>query len=350
MNRILVLLITFICILAPLANSKEFSRAIQPRDWSFPRDHGKHPDFKTEWWYFTGHLGAEDQTYGFELTIFRFANPLPEKIKSAWASDQIYLTHFTVTDGKKGKFYKYELANRDVFDLAGASTEKLKVWNGIYSVEQDDGKLHIKAENSEVKLDLVLNFESEVVLNGKNGLSQKGKKHGDASYYYSIPRMEGTGNLKIKERSMEVKKASVWMDREFFTIPESSENSGWDWFAIQFDTGANLMVYRIRNKANEQTRFSSGTYVDEKGNQHILGIDDFNLTPIEFWKSPETEAEYPLKWDIVVPEFGIDIRIDPVMKNQELVLEEFLDINYWEGRCIVSGSHSGQAYMELVGY
>ncbi len=348
MNKTLALLI-IVFFFTAFANAKEFRQAIGPYNWSFPRDHGAHPEFESEWWYFTGHLEAEKQTFGFELTIFRFANPFSKNLKSNWASDQVYLTHFTITDEKNEKFYKYELMNREVFNFAGASEEKLKVWNGDYLIEQKGTELIIKAEISEAKLDLVLDFDVESVLNGKKGLSQKGKEQGNASYYYSIPRIIGNGQLQIKDKSYEINKASVWMDREFFTIPES-ENSGWDWFSIQFDDGETLMVYQIRNNDGKPTQFSSGTYINKNGKQYNLNNNDFRLTPLEFWKSLESKSNYPLRWSLTIPDHKIDVIVTPVMNNQELILEEFLNLNYWEGRCHVSGSKTGQAYMELVGY
>lgn len=349
MNKTILILILAFFFCVGFAKAKEFRQAIGPYNWSFPEDHGTHPDFESEWWYFTGHLEAKDQTFGFELTTFRFSNPFSKDLKSRWASDQVYLTHFTISDEKNEKFYKYELMNREVFNFAVASEKKLKVRNGDYLVEQNEEKLFIKAESTETKLDLVLDFSSKPILNGENGLSQKGKEPGNASYYYSIPRMIGNGKLKIKDKSYEINKASVWMDREFFTIPES-ENSGWDWFAIQFNDAATLMVYQIRNKEGEPTKFSSGTYVDKYGKQHHLTIDDFKLTPLSFWKSPESKSNYPIKWSLTIPKHKIDVVVNPVLNNQELVLKEFLNINYWEGRCLVSGSNTGQAYMELVGY
>lgn len=341
-------IVTFL-FFGTLVNSKEFRQAIGPYDWSFPKDHGAHPEFESEWWYFTGHLETEEQTFGFELTTFRFANPFSEDLKSNWASDQIYLTHFTITDEKNEKFYKFELLNREVFDIAGASEEKLKVWNGDYLIEQKGNELLIESESSEAKLNLELDFSPKSILNGKNGLSQKGEKQGNASYYYSIAKMTGNGKLELKGKSYEINKALVWMDREFFTITES-DNEGWDWFAVQFDDRATLMVYQIRNKEGIPTQFSSGTYVDKDGKQFALDKNDFELTPLYYWKSPESKANYPLEWNIKIPRFQINIDIAPVINNQELVLTEFLNLNYWEGRCIVSGSKAGQAYMELVGY
>ena len=349
MIKILVLLLIFLPINNSYSAEKEYSRAIGPYDWNFPRDHGAHPEFQTEWWYFTGHLEAGDSTYGFELTTFRAANPTTNNVKSKWAADQIYLTHFTITDEINKKFYKYELVNRNSFNLAGASKIELDVRNGSYHMYQENNKLNIKAKNKEIELILKLDLDTKIVLNGKDGLSQKGQEPGNASYYYSIPRLFGNGILKIKNEIIQIDNASVWMDREFFTI-ENPQNNGWDWFSIQFDDGSNLMIYQIRDENNNPTEFSSGTYSDSSGNFIILNPKDFELIIEDYWKSKKTKIKYPLIWNINIPKLNIEIQTSPTMNNQELVLDEILDMTYWEGRCLVSGSHKGKAYMELVGY
>ncbi|NIP31719.1 MAG: hypothetical protein GTO02_19735 [Candidatus Dadabacteria bacterium] len=349
MNKLLYIILIIIFSGNLYANESGFRKAIEPYDWSFPKDHGSHPDFLTEWWYFTGHLESDNQVFGFELTTFRFSNKLTHKFKSKWASDQIYLTHFTITDEKNNKFYKYELVNRNFFDFAGSSENGLNTWNGNYKMMLNGDKFKIIAKNEESELILDLTQESKIMLNGKSGLSQKGAKPGDASYYYSIPILKGSGKLKIQNDVFNIKHASVWMDREFFSI-EESENSGWDWFSIQFDDGSVLMLYQIRDKEGKQTQFSSGTFLNTDGKQILLEHKDFELKRLDYWKSPKTNKKYPLKWRIIIPELNINITITPTMKNQELVLKELLDMTYWEGRCLVSGSHSGKAYMELVGY
>ena len=269
-----ILVILFFLLFSVNTVMGEYRIADTRRNWSFPEDHGSHPDFKTEWWYFTGHLKSKSSVYGFELTFFRFANDGQFAKRSEWSADQLYLTHFTVTDEDEGKFYKYETVNRGALGIAGSATDTLHVWNGSYSVEIQKGIFKISASSPHINLELRLKRSSEIVLNGNNGLSRKGPRKGEASYYYSIPRLEGEGSLEIKKRKIIIEDASVWMDREFFSIPESG-NRGWDWFAIQLDDGSDLMLYSLRNKEGKKTEFSSGTFLDPKGKKKILNSSDF---------------------------------------------------------------------------
>ena len=331
------------------AAGEYYESAIDTRAWSFPRDHGSHPDFKTEWWYFTGHLKSGLKSYGFQLTFFRFANRNLRGLESDWAPDQLFLTHFTITDDGKSRFYRYEKVNREAFGLSGSSVDTLRVWNGPYRVELADNHINIKASSPDANLELHLEQVSPVVLNGKEGLSPKGSGSGQASYYYTVPRLEGKGNLELNGDSLPVTDASVWMDHEFFTIDES-ESHGWDWFAVQFEDQSSLMVYQLRDKDGRKTNFSSGTYLAKNGRKLTLTSGDYSLSPTGYWRSDETNVRYPVKWNIKIPKLGIDIFTNPTLENQELALTKLVKLNYWEGRCTVTGSHVGQAYVELVGY
>lgn len=349
MNRYFLTLLIILLLFPLNLTAGSIGRAVDQREWSFPRDHGSHIEFKTEWWYFTGHLDSKNGTYGFELTFFRFSGESGTDIDSEWFPEQFYLTHFTVTDEENNSFYKYEKINRDSLGLAGSSSETLNVWNGLYRAKLVGEIIEISVVNPEIELVLSLKPRTGVILNGDYGLSRKGPGSGEASYYYSMPRLLGKGELIINGKKTKITNASVWMDREFFTIPESV-NSGWDWFAIQLEDGASLMVYRLRNNKGEMSPYSSGTYVDPAGNTKILGPDQFTLTPLFFWESEDTGIKYPIHWKISIPSLGIDIRSEATMENQELVLEKFLNMSYWEGRSKVTGTHKGRAYMELVGY
>ncbi len=350
MNRIYLIACLIIFSTANgIASGEDYERAIDTRAWSFPRDHGSHPNFRTEWWYFTGHLKSGTRSYGFQLTFFRFANRVLKELESDWTPDQIYLTHFTVTDETQSKFYKYEKVNRRSFGLSGSSPETLRVWNGLYRAELIDGVVELEASTTEAKLELSLKEASPVVLNGREGLSPRGVTRGQASYYYTIPRLVGEGTLELDGNPLKITDASVWMDHEFFTIDES-EHRGWDWFAVQFEDHSSLMVYQLRDKTGKKTNFSSGTYLGEDGRKVILNADDYTLIPTENWRSNETNVEYPIKWNIRIPKLGIDIFTHPTLQNQELALTKLINLNYWEGRCTVTGSRQGQAYVELVGY
>ena len=217
MIRVFIILI-FLTSAIPCLGQTGYLKAEGPYVWSFPRDHGSHPEFQSEWWYFTGHLKAEDATFGFELTTFRFSREKTKNISSRWDADQFFLTHFTITDERNKRFHVYELANRGSFGLAGAEENRLNVWNGPYRIEQVGSNFRIVAKSGESELRLDLSGTAKIVLNGISGLSRKGPERGNASYYYSVPGLTGSGTLKIKGATHNIKSASVWMDREFFTI------------------------------------------------------------------------------------------------------------------------------------
>ncbi len=346
------LILTILILTTSWVFAESYKMAEGERTWRFPEDHGAHSEFKNEWWYFTGHLEGENRTYGFELTFFRFSNdqwPDNRNYDSEWFPEQIYLTHFTITDEYRHEFHKFEELNRGNMGLSGASSDTLHVWNGLYSASMSDGNIKISAKNPDVELSLYLEPKTGVILNGENGYSKKGPGKGEASYYYSMPGLMGRGSLRIGKDETEIISASAWMDREFFSIPES-ENRGWDWFAIQFENRSTLMIYTLRKENGEKSPYSSGTYVDPEGNKRILKADDFILTPVTFWRSSATETNYPVGWKVEVPDLGIRIRVKATLNDQELVLEKFLKMNYWEGRAEVTGSHRGNAYVELVGY
>lgn len=349
-NAFLVLMILILTTVYAFAEGYEM--ATGERSWDFPRDHGAHLEFENEWWYFTGHLDAADRTYGFELTFFRFSNsewPFIDSDGSEWFPEQIYLTHFTITDEGKGEFHKYEELNRGNMGLAGAGTETLEVWNGLYRAKMSDGDIKISVKNPEAELSLTLRPRTGVILNGNNGYSKKGPGKGEASYYYSMPGLRGSGSLRIGKDSTEIISANVWMDREFFTIKES-ENRGWDWFAIQFEDDSTLMLYTLRKEDGRKSPYSSGTYVDPAGNKRIISADDFILTPVSYWESDTTGINYPVEWRVEIPVLGIRINVKATLNEQELVLEKFLKMNYWEGRAKATGTRRGNAYIELVGY
>jgi predicted secreted hydrolase len=148
---------------------------------------------------------------------------------------------------------------------------------------------------------------------------------------------------------------SAWMDREFGTWKTTEDQKGWDWFSVQLDDGAEVMVYHIRDRAGAPSAFSSGTYVDAAGRWTHLARSDFELDTTERWRSPRTGATYPSGWRLRVARFGLDLNIKPVIKDQELDTRGTTMIVYWEGACAVDGSNlgretTGSAYVELVGY
>jgi len=331
--------------------------------WEFPKDHGAHHGFNTEWWYFTGHLTSEKkENYGFELTFFRVAPSTKKQKDNEWVPNEIYLAHFALTDDEAQKFDFFDRLNRDSFEMAGAKSNTLHVWNGDWRVILSGKMIEIFAETSSIQLQLLLNGSSPIILQGKNGYSQKNHEGSQSSYYYSIPRLAGSGNLKIKNKAKKITYASVWFDHEFFNskmdfrdvspLQQSVGKGyiGWDWFACQLDNGDNIMIAQVRPRDKTKNHYFFGTWSDQLGRKIQLDQSMIDLVVIDTWTSKKSKITYPSKWNIKIIELGIDVKITPSVPNQELNLHHLNRLNYWEGRSSINGSHSGFAYVELVGY
>jgi len=330
-----------------------FARALEPREFSFPRDHGPHPGFRNEWWYVTGNLDSDDgRRFGFELTIFRFAlAPDVPDSTSAWRTNQAYIAHLAVTDAKGDRFYVAQRYSRGALGLAGAEAEPFRVWIDDWQVAADapSAGWRMRAGGDDFGIDLAVTPARNPVLNGVDGLSQKSADPGNASYYYSITRLHTEGRIRIGDREYPVAGLS-WLDREWSTSALADDQVGWDWFALQLSDGSDLMYYGLRSSDGSRDPASAGTYVDTQGVATHLGPDDVSVTVLDTWKSPQG-GTYPSRWLLEAPRLGIRITITPVLADQEL----FTTVRYWEGAVDVEGSHaavpvSGRGYVELTGY
>jgi predicted secreted hydrolase len=335
-------------------NTNHFDHADQPRVFSFPVDHGAHQNFQTEWWYFTGNLKSEQgDDFGYQLTFFRRAlQPQVDVTNrtSDLAANQIYMAHFTVTQAGTNRFYPFQRFNRGDNQLAGALTSPLlKVWLADWQANQiSDKEFQLNAKSEGIEIDLSLSDEHGVVLQGDNGLSQKSSD--TASYYYSIPRLITKGMLSIEEKKYQVTGTS-WMDHEFSTNALSGEQVGWDWFALHLDDGKDIMAYRMRNQDGSMDPNSNGSLLVPGQPLIGLAVEDFSISSTGIWKSPTSKASYPSGWRMLIPSQGIDLKITPLIKDQEL---NFAFI-YWEGAVLIEGvvngkSISGSGYVELTGY
>jgi predicted secreted hydrolase len=252
-----------------------------------------------------------------------------------------------LTDIKNNKFYYTERYARGDLKIAGAKLNPLKVWLENWSLEQiDENTFKIKAEHENVKIAFTLNNLKPIVLNGNRGMSQKSSEQGNASYYYSMTRMETKGNISINKENFNVSGFS-WFDREWSTSSLNKKQTGWDWFSLQLNNNRELMLYELRLKDGTTDPFSSGTYIDEKGNSFHLKKEDFKIEVLEHWKSISTNITYPSKWKILVPKYNLEFIAEPHQSNQEL-LNSFI---YWEGAVKLSGKDIiGNGYIELTGY
>jgi predicted secreted hydrolase len=330
-----------------------FARALAPREFVFPDDHGPHPEFRNEWWYVTGNLDdADGRRFGFELTIFRFALApgVPESV-SDWRSNQVYIAHLAVTHADDERFYVAQRYSRGALGLAGARAEPFRVWIDDWQIaaERSSSRWRLRGSDADFGIDVTLSALKAPALNGIDGLSQKSADPGNASYYYSITRLGTEGTIRIGEREYAVSGLS-WLDREWSTSALAADQVGWDWFALQLSDGSDLMFYGLRLTDGTQDPASGGTYVSADGVSSHLGAGDVELTVLDTWDSPEG-GTYPSHWRLDVPRLGIRVTVTPIMAGQEL----FTTVRYWEGAVDVEGTRdgapiTGRGYVELTGY
>jgi predicted secreted hydrolase len=332
-----------------------YATATEPRTFEFPADHGPHQKFRNEWWYLTGNLdGQNGERFGYELTIFRFLlAPNKERQQaSRWQSDHVYIGHFAVTDVKNEQFHVAERFSRGSMGLAGAQAEPFRVWVEDWSITAGpDEQLtwRIQAQERDVSLDLNLTPLKPPVLNGQNGLSQKSAEPGNASYYYSISRLQTEGFLKTGTQRFSVTGFS-WLDREWSSSALSEDQVGWDWFALQLDDGSDLMFYQLRRLDGSKDPLSAGTWVDRSGNSTHLDADEVKIEITDFWDSP-LGGRYPSGWQVNIPGKDVQLDVRPVIDDQELNAT----VRYWEGAVNVGGNRNGdkldgRGYVELTGY
>jgi predicted secreted hydrolase len=324
-----------------------FARALAPRPFAFPADHGPHSDFRTEWWYYTGNLRTvAGRHLGFQLTFFRIAlSPAAQPRASAWATRQLYVGHFAVTDTAGRRFHAFSRTSREALGLAGASASPYRVWLEDWSVDGEGTSTRLRAAGGDVALDLTLSAAKPAVLQGERGLSRKGPEPGNASFYYSFTRMPARGTVRLGGERLEVS-GEAWMDREWSTSALGRDLAGWDWFALQLDDGRELMVYLLRRRDGTADPFSAGTLVGADGATRALGPGDFRVEALAHWTSPQSHVRYPARWRVGVPSANLAIDVEPRLPDQELSV----GTRYWEGAVGITGSVGGHGYVELVGY
>jgi predicted secreted hydrolase len=332
-----------------------YRRAEGPIDLNFPADHGPHLDYQTEWWYYTGNLVADNgQHFGYQLTFFRRALAPPEmrtERESLWAADQVYMAHFAMTDVAGERYRGFERFIRGAAGLAGAQAVPYRVWLEDWSVEEvEPGVIRMQAEQEDLALDLELIDRQDPVLHGEQGYSPKGPQPGNASYYYSLTRLETSGTVRVADAVYLVSGLS-WMDHEWSTSALAADQVGWDWFSVQLDDGGDLMVFQLRKEDGSIDSYSSGTFIAPDGSTRHLGQDEFEIRVDDTWRSSQTGATYPAGWTIIVPAVGLRLTIEPHLSDQELTVS----YAYWEGAVRVEGERAGQAirgngYVEMTGY
>lgn len=335
--------------------SDGFAKALAPRPFVFPHDAGPHPDFQTEWWYYTGNLDTHDgRHFGYQLTVFRRAlTARPARRDVDWAASQVYFAHFAVTDVSGARFHDDERWSREALGLAGARAASrgggaaFDAWVESWSMRADGDDVRLRARSGDVAIDLHLRPHRGASLQGDRGLSRKSVDPTNASYYYSVSRLKTTGTITVEGRPLMVRGLS-WLDREWSTSALSKDEVGWDWFSLQLSDGRDIMIYRMRRRDGGLDPNSSGSVMTE-GRTRPLRLADVEVDTLSSWKSPASGAVYPASWRVRIPSEGLDLRVEPWLPDQELRGA----FRYWEGAVRVrseDGKVRGNGYVELTGY
>lgn len=336
----------------------KWQKAYGKRSWSFPRDHGSHPAYRTEWWYFTGNLKDDSGSkYGYQLTFFRHGVRVkPADPKNPWSLRDIYFAHFTITDVKRKQFRMAERISRPGPGLAGAGKEKMDVWIFDWHAKMKGRLISLYAKKADMEIRLELRPKKPLVFHGKGGLSKKGPAKGQASFYTSFTDLETKGFLRTEKDSPLISvKGKSWFDHEFGSNQLTENQVGWDWFSLHLSDGRDLMIYLMRKKDGSFEKESSGTLVEKNGRSKHIRLKDISIEVLQKWKSQKSGGLYPGKWRLRIPKYNIDLLISPLLADQELNAKEFAKISYWEGAVFGQGSSKGkdvalEGYVELTGY
>lgn len=341
------------CLAWSGAAAEDWALALPGWQYEFPRDHHAHRDFKTEWWYFTGNLTAVDgRELGYQLTFFRQGVRRDGGADSRFATEDIKLAHFAVSDLDGETFIHGQKVSRGSFGEAGFNDGDRLAWIDNWEVLLvEEGRFQLRANHEGASIDLLLTPRKEPVLHGKDGVSQKSAGEGRASHYYSLTRLETAGTVKVGGKSYEVKGWS-WFDQEWATNQLTEGQTGWDWFSLQLEDGTELMLFQIRLKDGGRDAYSHGTFVHADGSTTSIKNDDFVLEGGRKWRSRKTGGGYPVEWKMAIPKFSLELEVRARMNDQELELNP---IAYWEGSIAATGRKDGvpvkgRGYLEMTGY
>lgn len=350
----LIISFLFLCISLP-AEDAIWKTIVPNMQYEFPRDHGSHPEYRTEWWYVTGNIESEDdRPFGYQLTFFRqgmMPDP-PLRGESNLRPRQIFFAHFAIADIQTGRFLHTKRFRRPGGGLAWASEETLDVGLEDWYMrmnEEESFDLYALDPEQDFEIDFQLQPIKPLVFQGIDGFSRKGYDEGNASSYLSWTRMDTKGTLRIGKNSFEIQ-GQTWFDHEWGTSQLGEGVVGWDWFGLRLDDQRELMIYQLRDEEGRATEHSAGTLVHADGSSTHLTQSDFTIESLQTWKSPITKGEYPSEWIIRIPSQNMDLRIETLIDDAELNDNETSTVVYWEGPVNVSGTVTGQGYAELTGY
>jgi predicted secreted hydrolase len=316
----------------------------------FPRDHGAHPEYRTEWWYVTGWVKTrQGDAMGFQVTFFRSRPPLDQSNPSLFAAKQLLFAHAAVSDPAHGRLRHDQRAAREGFGLARASVTDTDVSIDDWHLQREPGGTYsVSLPARGLKLELRLEPTQPVLLQGVKGFSRKGPLSTQASYYYSQPHLRVTGKLAT-EGAGEAVSGEAWLDHEWSTEILAEQASGWDWVGINLDSGAALMLFQIRDR-NGGKFWAGGMLREADGRSRAIPPEGISFQPLKRWRSPRTGAEYPVGMQVRAA--GLQLDLQPLIDDQELDSRASTGAVYWEGAvtALRDGVPVGRGYLELTGY
>ena len=316
---------------------------------AFPRDDGSHPRFRTEWWYITGWLRTrEGVDLGMQITFFRNRPGVAENLSNRFSPTQILVAHAALADPKSGRLLHDQRSARAGFGLAQASEERTDVAIDDWYLKQEGDRYAARIAAKEFDYALEFRVAQPLLLQGESGVSRKGPRASQASFYYSRPQLQVSGSATLHGRRFEVT-GTAWLDHEWASQYLAPEAAGWDWAGINLADGGALMAFRIRDKKGG-VYWAGGTHRDADGRVRIFAPHEVRFTPLRRWRSPRTQAAYPVAMRIDAGKLSFEL--DPLMDDQELDARVSTDTIYWEGavRAMREGKTAGRGYLELTGY
>ena len=331
------------------AIAQDYARVKPGHELQFPRDHGSHPQFRTEWWYLTGRVqDARGGELGIQITFFRNRPRVAEDNPSRFAPRQLLFAHAALADARNGKLLHDQRAARAGFGLAEVQEGRTDVVIDDWALRQTESGYSASIAAREFTYALDFKVTQPVLLQGEHGLSRKGPLPAQASYYYSQPHLAVSGSITVKGERREVS-GWAWLDHEWSSEYLAAEAAGWDWVGLNLADGGALMVFRMRN-AGGATLWAGGTLRDASGQARTFRPDEIGFTPVRRWRSPRTQAEYPVS--LRVRAGGREFALEPAMDDQELDARASTGTVYWEGavRAREGERVAGRGYLELTGY
>jgi predicted secreted hydrolase len=323
--------------------------ALPERQLVFPRDHGAHPELRTEWWYITGQVESAGRIFGYQVTFFRSRVDAAQQMQSRFAAKQLLFAHAAVTDVQGRKLWHDQRIARSGFGIAECATEDARIVLRDWSLRRDGDAWLARMPAADFALDLRCTPTQPVLLQGRQGLSRKGPQAAQASYYYSLPQLAVAGRLALRGRSFEVT-GKAWLDHEWSEALMHPEAVGWDWIGINLDDGSALTAFRLRRK-DGSTLWDGGSFRSARGDLYVAGPGETQFSPQRKWTSPASNASYPVEWILRTP--ADFYRVRALVDNQELDSRASTGAIYWEGLAELIDSNGrtvGRGYLEMTGY